>query len=650
MKPKVMEPKSVKPKPGKTKSVKSKPEKSKTAKPHVRASGTAISVSQTGDNEKDSSRLLSSVYDSLNFKPGQLDALIDPVSRHAVLMPETKAALQDRRNQDSSLMDQPSDGYWEQDAHYRFVSHSGAPIGSEHNGKGGILGKTLWDLSITKTNEIDWHTHRTQLESRSRFHDLEVKCVDSTGKMRLISLSGEPKFDTDGRFTGYRGITRVLSKRQRSNPGKRKSDHLVRSALDAMATQICVLDETGTIITANAAWRKFADTHRYIGAGVTEGGNYLAVCGQAAGNGRVDAMALAAGIRQVIDGERKVFRYEYVCDSLTGPSWLMVTVTHLHDNGPACAIVTYEDITETKQAEQLLRVEYNVARCLAEADDTSTALKSCIRTICEMQDWDCGQYYRLDSEMGQLCLVESWGKPLAVVEQFMQKSLGTTFRADSGLAGRVCQSGQPLWIDSGSKDTQIWHMALAHETGMDGAFLLPVLPGNKPAGVLAFSGRSVREPAARFLQAARGIGQQIGKFLQRREAEESLRRSEARFRRLVELSSDWYWEQDSQFRFTKVAGAGMTGTGDILGKTLWELPRVVLGEDELMKHKLELDAQWSFRDLEYATILPNGQNGYYCISGEPIYDDTGAFMGFHGTALDITQRKRAELAQLEADR
>ncbi|MCR4301932.1 MAG: GAF domain-containing protein, partial [Sulfuricaulis sp.] len=362
------------------------------------------------------------------------------------------------------------------------------------------------------------------------------------------------------------------------------------------------LDAAGTIITANTAWRVFAASQRGIGADVSEGGNYLAVCGQIVGNERVDASAMATGIRQVIAGERELFRYEYFCGASPELRWFMASVTRLHGDGAARAIVSYEDITELKHAEQLQRLECTVARCLADADNASVALQAVIRAVCETQHWDCGRYFRLDPVAGVLSLAESWGMPVAAVEQFLEKSRGTMFRPGAGLAGRVCQSGQPLWILNGSKDARASQTALAHETGMDGAFVFPVIAEAKAIGVLAFASRTVHEPDDRLLQAVRSIGHQLGQFLQRRQAEDTLRRSETRFRRLTELSSDWVWEQDRDFRFTKITGAGMTGTGDILGKTLWELPTIVLSDDEWVKHKSELAAQWSFCDFEYAAV------------------------------------------------
>ena len=622
----------------------------KPKKPDLHAPNLNSSSAPMGSGfEANILRLVKGARECRAIESGQVDAIMDPASGRAVLLPDAQAALLERKARFRSLVELSTDGYWEQDEHYRFVLHTGAPIGSDWTGDGGILGKTLWELSFDNGSEIDWQTHRTQLEWRAIFRDLEFRCVDRADGLRIISISGEPMFDAQARFKGYRGITRDITERKQAQAAAPESDRFARTTLDALATPVCVLDTDGTIITANTAWRVLAAADRGIAAGVAEGGNYLAACDQIVGDERVDAIAMVAGIRQVIAGERELFRYEYFCNAPSEQCWFMATVTRLHADAAARAIVSYEDITEIKRAEQLLRLEFTVARCLAGADDTSAALQAVIRAVCETQSWDCGRYFRLDLASGVLLLDESWGVPVAGVEQFMEKSRGTVFRPGAGLAGRVCQSGEPLWILNGSKDGRASRTALAHETGMDGAFVFPITSKGKTLGVLAFASGTVREPDDRLLQAVRSIGDQVGQFLRRRQAEDALRQSEARFRSLTELSSDWTWEKDCDFRFTKVTGSGMPGTGHVLGQTLREVPAVILSDADWATHQSELAAHWSFCDFEYAVALPDGQLGYYSISGEPIYDEAGACTGYRGTGTDITKRKRAEIALRERE-
>src|SRR3990170_3779123 len=81
------------------------------------------------------------------------------------------------------------------------------------------------------------------------------------------------------------------------------------------------------------------------------------------------------------------------------------------------------------------------------------------------------------------------------------------------------------------------------------------------AAVLQFTSRRMRQPDKRLWQTLGAIGTQIGQFLGRAEAERAVRESEARFRALTNLSTDWYWELDAQYRFTRLEGRNVAGGG-----------------------------------------------------------------------------------------
>jgi PAS domain S-box-containing protein len=592
-------------------------------------------------------RLVKGGPERLAIEAGQIDAIIDPASGHAILLPDAQRALIERKVGFRGLIGLAFDWYWEQDERYRFVSHNGAMDDADGFADEDIIGKTLWDLSIDNMSEADWQTHRQQLEWRVIFRDLEIRRMDRAGEVRCLSISGEPIFDDRNRFKGYRGITRDITERRQAEALVQEPDRFARAILDALGTPIAVLDPAGVVLSANQAWRAFAATHSGVGTGVAAGSNYLAVCDDACGTEQVDGMAIAAGIRQVIRGERALFRYDYACGSPAGRSWFALSITGISGNGNACAVVSCEDITERKRGELLLGLEFTVAGCLADSGTAAAALQSVIRAICETQGWECGRYFCLDQSAGVLRFIESWGVPSAVVQQFLEKSRGMVFRPGSGLAGRVCQSGQPLWILDGSRGAGVSPMALAPETGENGACVFPVTTDDKVMGVLAFSGSNIREPDDRMLQAVHSIGSQLGRFLQRQQAVDALRRSEMRFRVLNDLTSDWHWEQDSDFRFTQVVGCSAFGTADVLGMTHWDLPNVLPPDVGWAEHKAQLAARWSFCEFEFATVHPDGKHAYYSISGEPVYDDAGTFTGYCGTGVDITKRKRAEIALRE---
>ncbi len=125
-----------------------------------------------------------------------------------------------------------------------------------------------------------------------------------------------------------------------------------------------------------------------------------------------------------------------------------------------------------------------------------------------------------------------------------------------------------------------------------------------------------------------------------------------RFQRLAELSSDWYWEQDENLRFTFVSRAaqgraGIDGNAS-LGKTRFELPNVFESEEVRRAHEEDLGARRPFRDLVLRRVSAAGETRFALVSGEPLFDKTSRFLGYRGVGRDITALKRTEqrLAQL----
>jgi PAS domain S-box-containing protein len=594
-------------------------------------------------------RLVKGGPERLAIDAGQIDAIIDPTSGNAILLPDARRALIERKVGFRSLIGFAFDWYWEQDERYRFVSHRDATDEAFGLAEESIIGRALWDLSIDNLSETGWQTHRQQLESRVTFRDLEVRVKDYRGEMRYLSISGEPMFDDRDQFKGYRGITREVTARKQSEALIWESNRFARTILDALGAPIAVLDQAGVVLASNLAWRASAATRSGIGVGIARGSNYLAICDDVGSNEHIDSMAIVAGTRQVIAGERAVYRYEYTYDSPAGQRSFALSISAMAGDEAARAIVLHEDITERKRGELLLGLEHRVLCGLTDAGNTTDALKSVIRAVCETQGWKCGRYFDLDQSASALRFRGSWGIPDAAVEQFLEQSRGLAFRPGAGLAGRVYQSGQPLWVLDGSRDTGVSPTALAPETGEDGAFVFPVISEDITVGVLAFSNPIIREPDDRMLHTVHSIGRQLGRFLQRQQSLDALRRSESRFRALNVLTSDWYWEQDRDFRFTQNVAGGAFGNADILGMTHWDLPNVVLTDAKWAEHRSHLDARWSFSDFEFATVQPDGQHSYFSISGEPLYDEVGTFTGYCGTGLDITKRKRAEIALRESE-
>ena len=133
---------------------------------------------------------------------------------------------------------------------------------------------------------------------------------------------------------------------------------------------------------------------------------------------------------------------------------------------------------------------------------------------------------------------------------------------------------------------------------------------------------------------------------ERKRVADELRESERRFRMLVQFSFDAYWESDENHRFTRQEfGQGLIDApppGMEIGKTRWEIPYLEPDEEAWRKHRATLDAHLPFRDFELARPTPDGGKRFVSVSGMPLFDESGRFLGYRGVGRHITERKVAE--------
>src|SRR3989442_1061723 len=114
---------------------------------------------------------------------------------------------------------------------------------------------------------------------------------------------------------------------------------------------------------------------------------------------------------------------------------------------------------------------------------------------------------------------------------------------------------------------------------------------------------------------------------------------------LIDLLSDWYWEQDAEFRFTVVSSRRPDNSADPFpygGRKPWDQPALNLGEADWERHRAQLEWHQPFRDFEVQHATEDGRVVWLSLSGEPRFDDSGTFKGYRGIGRDITAQKRTE--------
>ena len=366
-------------------------------------------------------------------------------------------------------------------------------------------------------------------------------------------------------------------------------------ALDSLPARVAIIDESGIIVAVNRTWHDYAATSGG-GASATEGVNYLRVCESASGDGARDAARFAEGIRSVLSGQRQEFNMDYPCHSPGERRWFVGSVVGLLVGDARWAVITHEDITGRKLAEErLLRSEARNKAMLEAVPDLMFLISS------------DGEYldFRARDE----------GKLYVPPKEFVGRNLREIMPPE--LAGPMLD-GIARALDTG--ETQLIE------------YSLPM-----PEGVLDFEARLVASGPEEILSVVRDV---TGRKL----AEQRLRESEERFRLLAKNARDviFRYRLDPAPRYDYVSPSVEMLTGyapeEFYADPMLAI-RLVLPEDRPLVEKM-MEAP------ESPLLLRLRHRDGYLVwveqRNKPVRDESGNLVAVEGIARDVTGRKLAE--------
>ncbi len=307
------------------------------------------------------------------------------------------------------------------------------------------------------------------------------------------------------------------------SPDNRRLGPLFPDLFDAVPDALVIVDAAGHIVFVNAQTETLFGYPRgeVLGQAVEVlvperlRSEYIAHRNAYLASPRLQA--LNAGLE--IFGQRK--------DGSTFP--VEINLSPIRTEGELLVIAAVHDLTARKLAERCLVAEHAVTRILAQAAEIINAAPGMMQAICESLGWDVGVVWTVDRQAHVLRCVHVWQAPTVEAPAFAQASREGAFAPDVGLPGRVWRSQRPTWAPDVAQDASCPRAPIAAGEGLHGAYGFPIYNGVEFLGVMEFFSRKMLRPDDKLVEMMAAIGGQIGQFLERRRAEQTVRDREREF-------------------------------------------------------------------------------------------------------------------------
>lgn len=206
------------------------------------------------------------------------------------------------------------------------------------------------------------------------------------------------------------------------------SSPVLQATIDSLPAHLAILDEDGTIISVNAAWRRYANSSDFSGESYGLGANYLSVCARATGSNAEEAPLVLQGLREVLGGARDEFYLEYPRHAPNQQVWYALRATRFWNTTLASetqetlrVVVTHEDISRRKLAEIGLREEteitatlYRIGLIVAGELDAGKLVEAITQAAVELTGATIGAF--LPSPQESVAPPYSWGEGVSNLE------------------------------------------------------------------------------------------------------------------------------------------------------------------------------------------------------------------------------------------